>query len=99
MALIRLTDGQYLLPGLSCHIHAPSGQAGIALDAPLDVWLNEHTFPVEAKYKDIDFAKSIHRLSGDLTARGTTSPLFRTIHKESSFELVKIAAEKVSISW
>ncbi len=96
--LIRLTDGQYLLPGfIDTHIHAPQWpQAGIALDAPLDVWLNEHTFPLEAKYKDIDFAKEVYTdLVATLLARGTTTALyFGTIHKESSFELVKIAAEK-----
>lgn len=96
--LIRLTNGQYLLPGfIDTHIHAPQWpQAGIALDAPLDVWLNEHTFPLEAKYKDIDFAKEVYTdLVATLLARGTTTALyFGTIHKESSFELVKIAAEK-----
>ncbi|PMC80369.1 guanine deaminase [Aerococcus viridans] len=96
--LIRLTDNQYLLPGfIDTHIHAAQWpQAGIALDAPLDVWLNEHTFPLEAKYNDIDFAKEVYTdLVKTLLARGTTTALyFGTIHKEASFELVKIAAEK-----
>lgn len=96
--LIVLDEGQYLLPGfIDTHIHAPQWpQAGIALDAPLDVWLNEHTFPLEAKYADIDFAHKVYtNLVDTLLARGTTTALyFGTIHKESSFELVKIAAEK-----
>lgn len=95
--LNELADHQYLLPGfIDTHIHAPQWpQAGIALDAPLNVWLDEHSFPLEAKYADIEFARLVYSdLVKQLLARGTTTALyFGTIHKESNFELVKISAE------
>ncbi|MGX7091771.1 guanine deaminase [Hutsoniella sourekii] len=96
--LVELEEGQYLLPGfIDTHIHAPQWpQAGIALDRPLDEWLDQHTFPLEAKYADLDFARRVYQdLVDQLLARGTTTALyFATIHKESSLELVKICAEK-----
>lgn len=95
--LKELSEGQYLLPGfVDTHIHAPQWpQAGIALDAPLNVWLDEHTFPLEAKYADVEFAREVYTdLVQQLLARGTTTALyFGSIHKASSFELVKISAE------
>lgn len=96
--LVELKDQEYLLPGfIDTHIHAPQWpQAGIALDKPLDDWLHQHTFPLEAKYDDIAFARRVYTdLVDQLLARGTTTALyFATIHKESSFELVKICADK-----
>ena len=95
--LKELAANQYLLPGfIDTHIHAPQWpQAGIALDAPLNVWLDEHSFPLEAKYADIQFARRVYTdLVNQLLARGTTTALyFGTIHKEANLELVKISAE------
>lgn len=95
--LKELSDTQYLLPGfIDTHIHAPQWpQAGIALDAPLNVWLDEHSFPLEAKYAEIDFARKVYKdLVKQVLARGTTTALyFGTIHKESNMALVKISAE------
>lgn len=91
--LVELSENQYFLPGfVDLHIHAPQWpQAGIALDAPLDVWLNECTFPLEAKYSDIDFAREVYNdLVKSLIARGTTTAMyFATVHHDSSLELVK----------
>jgi len=95
--LKELRKDQYLLPGfIDTHIHAPQWpQAGIALDAPLNIWLDEHSFPLEAKYADVGFAREVYTdLVQQLLARGTTTALyFGTIHKESNLELVKISAE------
>ncbi|AMB99985.1 guanine deaminase [Aerococcus urinaehominis] len=96
--LVELTADQYLLPGfIDTHIHAPQWpQAGIALDRPLTEWLDQHTFPLEAKYADLDFAKRVYNdLVDQLLAHGTTTALyFATIHKEASLALAKICAEK-----
>jgi len=56
--LVSLGEKQYLLPGLvDLHIHAPQWpQMGKALHVPLSDWLQNYTFPLEAKYKDTDFA-------------------------------------------
>lgn len=93
---IELSDGEYFLPGfVDLHVHAPQWpQAGMALDEPLNVWLDECTFPLEAKYSDINFAKEVYTdLVTQYLARGTTTAMyFATIHNESSLELAKICA-------
>ena len=49
----RVMDGRgkAVVPGLvNCHTHAPMTLLrGLAEDVPLDVWLREHVWPVEAK--------------------------------------------------
>ncbi|MED4853517.1 amidohydrolase family protein [Caldifermentibacillus hisashii] len=94
----QLSDGQYLLPGfIDLHIHAPQwAQSGTALDLPLNEWLNTYTFPLESKFSNIDFAKQVYEdLVSTLLAHGTTTALYyATVHKESSFLLASICAEK-----
>lgn len=94
----RLADGQYLLPGfIDLHVHAPQwAQTGTALDIPLYDWLNEYTFPLEAKFADPAFAQTIYsNLVDTLLANGTTTAMyFATIHKETSLLLAKLCVEK-----
>ena len=91
-ALVALTAGCFALPGLvDLHIHAPQyPQLGTALHLPLDVWLQERTFPLEARYTDAAFAERIYdALVGDLLALGTTTAvLFATIHQDATRRLV-----------
>jgi len=44
-------DKKIILPGLiNCHTHLPMSMfRGLADDLPLDIWLNDHIFPAEAK--------------------------------------------------
>src|SRR5690625_555492 len=46
-----LSDSEIMLPGfVDLHVHAPQWpQSGTALDRPLEEWLGEYTFPLEAK--------------------------------------------------
>jgi len=94
----RLAEGQYFLPGfIDLHVHAPQwAQAGTALDIPLYDWLNTYTFPIESKFSDLDFAKNVYQdVVSTLIANGTTTALyFATVHKEASFLLAEICAEK-----
>jgi guanine deaminase len=96
--LTELADSQFLLPGLvDLHIHAPQWpQLGKALDAPLEVWLQKYTFPLEAKYADIAFAREVYgELVDNLLANGTTTAVyFATIHLEASLALAEICYEK-----
>lgn len=73
-----------LLPGLiDLHIHAPQWpQRGKALDEPLEVWLQHHTFPLEARFADLAFAIEIYSsLIDGLLANGTTTAVyFATLH-------------------
>lgn len=96
--LFRLPDGHYGLPGLvDLHIHAPQyPQLGLALDEPLEVWLQKYTFPLEARYADLDFAREHYSvLVEDLLATGTTTALyFATQHEAATKLLADICIEK-----
>lgn len=96
--LRRLAANQVLLPGfVDLHVHAPQWpQAGLALDKPLAEWLNDYTFPLEAKYRDPFFAKRIyHHLVHTLLANGTTTVLFfGTVHHEANLILAQECMEQ-----
>jgi guanine deaminase len=91
--LTELGEGEYLLPGLvDLHIHAPQWpQLGRALDVPLEQWLMRHTFPLEARYADIDFARAVYaELVDALLAQGTTTAVyFGTIHAAATLALAE----------
>lgn len=55
-------DSEFIMPGLvDTHIHASQySYSGTALDLPLLQWLNTYTFPVEAQYKDLNFAGKVY---------------------------------------
>lgn len=92
--LVTVPEGRLVLPGLvDLHIHAPQyPQLGQALDAPLQVWLGKYTFPLEAQYADLAFARERYEvLVDDLLAGGTTTALyFATVHREASELLAEI---------
>jgi guanine deaminase len=96
--LVELADGQFLLPGLiDLHIHAPQWpQMGKALDVPLEVWLQKYTFPLEARYADVDYAREVYAdLVDNLLANGTTTALyFATVHVDASLVLAETCLEK-----
>ena len=72
----HLTGSQRLLPGLvDLHIHAPQWpQLGTGLDLPLERWLFEYTFPLEARYADEGFARDVWaHMVPTLLAHGTTA--------------------------
>lgn len=96
--LVDLAEGQYLLPGLiDLHIHAPQWpQMGKALDVPLEVWLQKYTFPLEARFADLDFAREVYaELVENLLANGTTTALyFATVHTPATLALAEICLEK-----
>ncbi len=50
------------MPGLvDTHIHAPQYRyTGTGYDKQLLEWLNTYTFPIEAKFKDVSFAKDVY---------------------------------------
>lgn len=90
--------GHVLMPGLvDLHIHAPQWpQLGKALDEPLEVWLQKYTFPLEARYADLDFAEAVYRdLVRTLLAHGTTTAVyFATTHVEASVALARICLDE-----
>ena len=95
---LQLPAGQVVLPGfVDLHIHAPQyPQLGLALDEPLEVWLGKYTFPLEARYADLDFAREAYgTLVSDLLAGGTTTALyFATVHREATQLLAEICLDQ-----
>ena len=96
--LLRLPPGTYAIPGfVDLHIHAPQyPQLGLALDEPLEAWLQKYTFPLEARYSDLAFASSRYQvLVDDLIANGTTTALyFATQDREATKLLSDICIDK-----
>ena len=96
--LVTLPVGYYGLPGfVDLHLHAPQyPQLGTALHVPLEVWLQQHTFPLEARYADVAFAgRAYAALVADILALGTTTAvLFATIHQEATRLLADVCLER-----
>ncbi len=96
--LTELEPGQYLLPGLvDLHVHAPQWpQLGKALDVPLEDWLQRYTFPLEARYADIAYARPVYEsLVDGLLANGTTTALyFATIHLPATELLAELCLRR-----
>jgi guanine deaminase len=89
--VVRLSPTQRLLPGLiDTHVHAPQWpQLGTGLDLPLEQWLVDHTFPLEARYVDGAFAQRVwDDMVPSLLAHGTTTAVyFASIHDEATQRL------------
>jgi guanine deaminase len=96
--LETLPEGRYLLPGLiDLHVHAPQWpQMGKALDQPLEVWLQTFTFPLEARYADVEYAKTVYEsLVEGLLANGTTTAVYyATIHLPATQRLADICLNR-----
>lgn len=92
--LVVLPGDRFAIPGLvDLHVHAPQyPQLGQALDVPLEVWLGKYTFPLEARYADLAFARERYEvLVADLLAAGTTTALyFATQHLKATELLAEI---------
>lgn len=92
--VVRLDASQVLLPGLvDLHVHAPQWpQLGTCLDLPLERWLFEHTFPLEARYRDPAFAAAVWpQLVGGLLRNGTTTAVYFAAN--DALSAVSLAAE------
>ncbi|GAB6968601.1 guanine deaminase [Komagataeibacter kakiaceti JCM 25156] len=93
MPVHDLTPAQLLMPGFAdLHVHAPQWpQMGRALDLPLREWLEQRTFPLEARFADPAFAAPVYeQMVTTLLANGTTTAVFfATIHEESSLVLAR----------
>ena len=74
-----VSDDAVLVPGMiDTHVHAPQWpQLGTALDRPLDQWLFGHTFPLEARFDDLELATRVwDDLVPSLLALGTTTAVY-----------------------
>lgn len=83
-----------ILPGfVDLHTHAPQyAFRGTGMDLQLLEWLNTYTFPEEAKYADISYAKRAYTMFGNELKSGVTTRavVFGTVHVEATLMLMDI---------
>lgn len=95
---VRLTDAQFLMPGLiDTHIHAPQfPNIGLGLDMQLLDWLDNYTFPLERKYSDEEFARHVYSkvISRTLRSGSTTCCYFGTNHRSGTLILAEEAVRQ-----
>ncbi|MEI8631103.1 guanine deaminase [Vibrio sp. PP-XX7] len=75
-----------LIPGMiDSHVHYPQMEMIASYGKQLLEWLNEYTFPTEAKYIDPEYAAlQAHAFIRQLFAHGTTAAsVFATVHPQS----------------
>lgn len=98
LPVTTLKSSQFLLPGfVDCHIHAPQyPNIGLGLDLPLLPWLETYTFPLEAAYKDTDFARKVYAtvVRRTISSGTTLAAYFATNHKDGSLILAEEAMKQ-----
>ena len=81
---------QLIIPGMTdLHVHAPQYTfRGIGMDEELLEWLSKYTFPEEAKYSDLSYARKAYGyFAEDLRRCFTTrAVVFATLHNEATIE-------------
>ena len=85
-------EGLILQSFADMHLHAPQyAMAGMGMDLPLLEWLDTYTFPAEARYADLDYARRVYRkLAADLIAWGTTRvAMFSSLHTDATLILME----------
>ena len=96
---IKISDfsGNLIIPGfVDIHLHAPQFEnLGLGYDNELLPWLENYTFPEEAKFSDTKYAKEIYKkFIKALYMHGTTrSVVFSSLHLESTEILADLFLE------
>lgn len=89
--------GKLILPGfIDLHVHAPQYTfRGLGMNMELLPWLNTYTFPEEAKYADVEYAKKVYpKFVDDLKNSVTTrAGIFGTLHVKSTEYLMELLEE------
>ena len=86
-----------LIPAMNdMHVHAPQvHNQGVAMDLELLPWLQNYTFPEEAKYADVKYAERMYRrfLHTQWLFGTMRSVVFGTVHTESTRKLMQLYQE------
>lgn len=89
--------GKLIIPGMSdLHLHASQySYCGTAMDLELLEWLQNYTYPEEARYQDVAHARAYYEIfTRDLLHTATTrAAIFATIHPEGTLELMRQLSE------
>ena len=100
---LHLGHDTVLVPGfIDLHIHAPQWpQLGTGYDLPLDRWLFEYTFPLEARYDDTAFAQSVwDSMVPALLSHGTTTAVYYgSTHVEATTALARTCIQHGQRAW
>lgn len=87
-----------IIPAFSdLHVHASQYiERGLGMDMLLSDWLNEYTFPQEARFADMDYARPIYdAFIDDMIRHGTFHAcIFATIHREATSYLIRRMEER-----
>ncbi|RKP36213.1 hypothetical protein BJ085DRAFT_16213, partial [Dimargaris cristalligena] len=101
--LVKLDSTQFLLPGfIDTHVHAAQfANIGIGYSLPLLDWLDTFTFPEEAKFADLNYARRVYEAAVSTFIRhGTTTAVYyATIHTDSTSALVDIVRRRGQRAW
>lgn len=89
--------GKLIIPGMvDLHVHAPQYKYRcLGMDLELMDWLHTYTFKEEAKYKDLEYARSAYsKFVLDLKNSATTrASIFATIHVDATKLLMDMLEE------
>lgn len=90
--LVKDYGNNLIIPGFTdLHIHAPQYQfRALKMDLELLDWLEQNTFPEEAKYKDLEYADKAYDIFVENLKRSSTTRacIFATIHPEATLLLM-----------
>ena len=94
---LRDFSDNLIIPGMvDLHIHAPQyAFRGMGMDYELLEWLDNQTFPEEAKYKDPDYAKKAYKIFADnmRTSATTRACIFASRHRRATEILMDLMEE------
>lgn len=83
-----------IIPGLvDLHIHAPQYSfRGLGMDMELLEWLETNTFPEEAKYESLEYARKAYGIFADNMRKSATTRacIFGTVHREATLLLMDL---------
>lgn len=100
---VELPPDHVLVPGfIDLHAHAPQWpQLGTGYDLPLSEWLFEYTFPLEARFSDLDFAQTTwDAMVPTLLAHGTTTAVYYgSIHTPATTALAETCIRFGQRAW
>lgn len=90
-------SGKIIIPGLvDMHLHAPQyAFRGMGMDYELLEWLNRFTFPEEAKYADMQYARRAYGqfVQGMLQGGTTRACVYATLHRPATLLLMDLLEE------
>ena len=96
-------SGKLIIPGLTdLHIHAPQFPfRALGMDMELLEWLNKNTFPEEAKYSDLEYAREAYGYFIEHVKKGPNTRLciLATIHVPATLLLMDMLEESGLVSF